>query len=84
MKHEFKDVSGKEDCSEEVDGEVDGQENPASLDVDAEVQGEQAQVKDGGDQGQHTQHHCKVCQSFLSVRSLKKYLKRRNVQRKLE
>ena len=51
---------------------------------DAEVQGVQAQVEDGGDPGQHAHHHRKVCQSFLLGRSLKKFVERRNVQRKLE
>ena len=32
-----------------------------SLCQDAEVQAEQAQVEDGGDQGQHAHHHRKVC-----------------------
>ena len=37
----------------------------ASLGQNAKVQGEQAQVEDGGDQGQHTNPHRKVCQKLV-------------------
>ena len=37
----------------------------ATVGQDAEVQGEQAQVEDGGDQGQHTHPHRKVGQKLV-------------------